>query len=150
MVEGNYTGRLDLSAQSKRILSDGACRVTVTPDSSGLFAIAYRAGLPILAGPESTGWLHEELALLVSEGLSPLAALQAATLNPAKFLRATDSLGTVAVGKLADLVLLDADPLASITNTTRVRAVVADGNYFDREAIDQFMKTRGNLWRSYC
>ena len=85
-----------------------------------------------------------ELALSVAEGLAPLHALQSATLNPAKMLHGTDSLGTVAPGKLADLVLLDADPLADITNTTTVRAVIANGRYFDRTALDRMMaKVRG-------
>jgi hypothetical protein len=75
----------------------------------------------------------------VIEGLPPLAALQSATLNPAKMLNATDSLGTVAAGKLADLVLLDANPLADITHTTMIRAVVANGRYFDRAALDQLL-----------
>ena len=78
----------------------------------------------------------EELVFLVEAGLTPLEALQAATLNPAKFFHATDSLGTVATGKLADLVLLDADPLADIHNVLKVRSVVANGRYFDRFAID--------------
>jgi imidazolonepropionase-like amidohydrolase len=73
---------------------------------------------------------------MVPMGLTPLEALQTATLNPAKFLHATDSLGTVAPGKLADLVLLDANPLADITNTAMIRAVVANGRYFDRAALD--------------
>ena len=80
-----------------------------------------------------------ELELYVAEGLTPLEALQTATLNPAKLLHATGSLGTVAPGKLADLVLLDADPLADITNTTTIRAVVANGRYFDRAALDQLL-----------
>ena len=83
--------------------------------------------------------LHDELRLLVAAGLTPLEALQAATLNPAKMLYTTDSLGTVAPGKLADLVLLDADPLADITNTTTIRAVVANGRYLDRVALDRLM-----------
>jgi imidazolonepropionase-like amidohydrolase len=105
-----------------------------------------RTGLPILAGAdamsmESKGFsLHAELAMYVAEGLSRRHALQAATLNPAKFLHATDSLGTVAPGKLADLVLLDADPLADITNTTTIRAVVANGRYFDRAALDSLLR----------
>ncbi len=78
----------------------------------------------------------EELLFLVEAGLTPVEALQAATLNPAKFLNATDSLGTVAAGKLADLVLLDANPLADITNVLKLRAVVANGRYFDRSALD--------------
>lgn len=80
--------------------------------------------------------LHAELAAYVAEGVTPLAALQSATINPAKALRLTDSLGTVAAGNLADLVLLDANPLDDITNTTMIRAVVANGRYFDRAALD--------------
>jgi hypothetical protein len=80
--------------------------------------------------------LHVELAMYVAEGLTPLAALQTATINPAKVLHATDSLGTVAAGKLADLVLLDANPLEDITNTTMIRGVVANGRYYDRAALD--------------
>jgi imidazolonepropionase-like amidohydrolase len=78
--------------------------------------------------------LHDELALLVEAGLTPMQALQTATLNPAIFLNATDSLGTVETGKLADLVLLDADPLADIHNTTRISAVVLNGQLLDAPA----------------
>ena len=63
-------------------------------------------------------------------------SLQAATLNPARALRATDSLGTVAAGKLADLVVLEANPLADVANVAAIRAVVANGRYFDRMALD--------------
>ena len=102
-------------------------------DSLGAMHIMQRVGLPILAGtdrqapPLGLGEIHVELAIFVAEGLTPLTALQSATLNPAKMLRATDSLGTVAPGKLADLVLLDADLLADITSTTTICAVVANG-----------------------
>jgi imidazolonepropionase-like amidohydrolase len=108
-----------------------------------------QVGVPILAGtdcgapvmkmqPPGFG-LQTELALYVAEGLSPLEALQTATLNPAKALHATDSLGTVAKGKLADLVLLDANPLADITNITLIRAVVANGRYYDRANLDKML-----------
>jgi len=72
----------------------------------------------------------------VRSGLSPLEALRAATYNPAEFFNALDSLGTVSRGKLADLVLLEADPLADIRNTRRISAVVANGRVFDRAALD--------------
>ena len=80
-----------------------------------------------------------QLVHYVTEGLTPLEALQAATLNPAKMLHGTDLLGTVAAGKLADLVLLDGNPLADITNTTTIRAVVANGRYYDRAALDSLL-----------
>jgi hypothetical protein len=118
-------------------------------DSLGVLRLMQRAGVPILTGTDAGAGpvrkippgfnLHTELALQVAEGLSPLTALQSATLNPAKMWRATDSLGTVAAGKLADLVLLDADPLVDITNTTTIRAVVANGRYFDRAALDSLL-----------
>lgn len=117
--------------------------VPANPDTLhfGYLKIPGEVGLPILVGGD-TGWpdagfkTHSDMAILVDRGLTPLAALQAATINPARAIRATDSLGTVAAGKLADLVLLDANPLADITNTTMIRAVVANGRYFDRAALD--------------
>ena len=75
-------------------------------------------------------------AVPIASERHPLAALQAATINPARAIQGTDSLGTVAAGRLADLVLLDANPLADITNTTQISAVVANGRYFDRAALD--------------
>ena len=76
-------------------------------------------------------WLHDELALFVRAGLSPLQALQTATSEPAAYLAATDSLGSLGVGKIADLVVLDADPLRDIGNTRKVNAVIANGVLYD-------------------
>jgi hypothetical protein len=91
----------------------------------------------ILGVPLEPGFsLLQEIVLMVGGGLTPLQALQSATLNPAKLMKATDSLGTVAPGKLADLVLLDANPVADIRNVLKVRAVVANGRYFDRPILD--------------
>ena len=83
--------------------------------------------------------LHEELELLVEAGLTPPEALRTATINPARVLGLADSLGSVEVGKLADLVLLDADPLADIRNTQRIRAVVADGRLYRRADLDRLL-----------
>ena len=83
--------------------------------------------------------LHEELARLVEAGLTPLAALQAATRNPARVLGLADSLGSVEPGQLADLVLLDANPLEDIRNTQRIRAVVADGRLYRRDSLDRLL-----------
>jgi imidazolonepropionase-like amidohydrolase len=85
---------------------------------------------PLRNSPPGFG-LHEELGWLVRAGLSPFDALRAATLEPARFLGKLDSLGTVEAGKLADLVLLDANPLVDIGNTRRVVFVVADGRLFE-------------------
>jgi len=92
------------------------------------------AGLPVMAGTDlgSAGIipgesLHDELALLVTAGYTPAAALRAATLNPAIYLGAQDSLGRVSAGYVADLVVLDADPLTDIRNTRRIVAVVRAG-----------------------
>lgn len=105
------------------------------------------AGVKLLAGTDvpqafvSPGFsLHDELELLVRSGLTPLEALRTATYNPPEFLGALDSLGTVAEGKLADLVLLDADPLADIRNTRRISVVIADGRVFDQAARAELLK----------
>jgi imidazolonepropionase-like amidohydrolase len=107
------------------------------------------AGVGILAGTDDSNpyvipgfSLHDELALLVAAGLTPMQALQAATLNPAKFFGRLDTLGTVETGKLADLVLLDADPLADIRNTTRINAVVVNGRLLDRKDLDGILRPR--------
>lgn len=103
-----------------------------------LVGAMHRAGVGILPGtdaplrnsPPGFG-LHEELAILARAGLSPFEVLRAATLEPARFLGLLDSLGTIEPGKLADLVLLDANPLTDIRNVRRVSAVVANGRLLD-------------------
>jgi hypothetical protein len=105
------------------------------------------AGVKLLAGtdmPQAFVYpgfsLHQELELLVRSGLTPLEALRTATYNPAEFLGALDSLGTVAQGKVADLLLLDANPLDDIRNTRRVAVVIANGRVFDQAARAQLLK----------
>jgi imidazolonepropionase-like amidohydrolase len=84
--------------------------------------------------------LHDELALLVAHaGLTPLEALRAATIGPARVAGGADSLGSIAPGKLADLVLLDGDPLVDVANTRRIRAVIANGRLLDRAALDAML-----------
>lgn len=105
-----------------------------------------KAGVPILAGTDTgnpfcfPGFsLHDELALLVIAGLTPSEALRSATLNPAKFFGLDKTMGTIEEGKIADLVLLDANPLLDIRNTQRINAVVANGRFFDRKALDKML-----------
>ena len=97
----------------------------------------HRAGVKILAGTDTPNpWvfpgtsLQEELELLVQAGLTPAESLRASTLRPAEFVDAASRLGTVSAGKMADLVLLSADPLAGIANTRRIEAVMVDGRLY--------------------
>ncbi len=106
----------------------------------------HAAGVPMLAGTDLpnaclvAGFsLHDELAALVSAGLTPRDALVAATTAPATFLKRNDVLGRVATGQMADLILLDADPLVDINNTRRIQAVIANGRAFDRAALDSML-----------
>jgi imidazolonepropionase-like amidohydrolase len=108
----------------------------------------FRAGVAMLAGTDAgnpfcfPGFsLHDELALLVEAGMSPLGALQAATRNAALFMSTSDRYGSIAPGKIADLVLLDADPLRDIRNTSKISEVFKAGKEFDRAALDQMLKT---------
>ncbi|HVF67494.1 MAG TPA: amidohydrolase family protein, partial [Pyrinomonadaceae bacterium] len=106
----------------------------------------HRAGVKILAGTDTMNSycfpgfsLHDELGLLVEAGLSPLEALRTATVNPAKYLGLSNELGTIEKGKLADLVLLEANPLENIGNTKRIAAVVANGRLLTKEALEKML-----------
>ena len=106
----------------------------------------FDAGVPLLTGtdapmrnsPPGFG-LHEEMLEFVRSGLTPAAALRSATYEPARYLGALDSLGTIAPGKLADLVLLDGDPLVRIENAGRIAAVLTRGRVYDRAALDRML-----------
>ena len=108
----------------------------------GLVGVMYRAGVGILAGtdaplrnsPPGFG-LHQELELFARAGLSPFDVLRVATLEPARHLGMLDSLGTIAPGKVADLVLLSADPLADVRNLRRIVSVVANGRMWDPRTL---------------
>ena len=104
------------------------------------------AGVQLLAGTDTANpfcfpgfSLHDELGFMVQAGLTPLEALQTATINPAEFLGLTKSYGTVEKGKVADLVLLGRNPLENIANTKSIQAVVSNGRLFDRAALDRML-----------
>jgi len=105
-----------------------------------------KAGIQFLAGTDFDNHylypgfsLHDELRLFVDAGFSPLEALQTATINPAKFLGAIDSLGTIEKGKIADMVLLDANPLTDIRNTQQINAVFVNGKYLSKETLQAML-----------
>ncbi len=108
----------------------------------------FRAGVPFMAGTDTAAGvhvfpgfsLHDELALFVRAGLTPLQALQTATRNPALFLNRLADRGTVEKGKRADLAPLDANPLEDIANTRKIRAVVLAGRYFARPDLDRMLR----------
>src|SRR5213592_2842844 len=111
-----------------------------------LVGLLHRAGVPMLAGTDVLNpycflgfSLHDELALLVQAGLTPMQALQAATRNPARYMGREKELGIIETGKLADLVLLDANPLKNIANSRRIAAVVVGGKLFSRSSLDTML-----------
>jgi imidazolonepropionase-like amidohydrolase len=104
-----------------------------------------QAGVTLLAGTDIAAdrvpgfSLHDELDLLAEAGLTPLQVLQAATLNPAKFMRRTADYGTVEPGRMADMLLLDADPVRDVRALHGIAAVVLHGELLDRTALDRLM-----------
>ncbi len=106
-------------------------------EETGLVAMMQRTGVGLLAGTDlppnaKGGTIHDELAALVSAGLTPMQALETATRNPAEFLGKLDSVGTIERGRSADLVLLDANPLDNIQNTKRISTVILQGRIVPR------------------
>jgi imidazolonepropionase-like amidohydrolase len=103
-----------------------------------------RAGVRIIAGTDGVGagkllpgfGLQHELELLVQAGLTPVQAIQAATINAARALRKEQDLGSIEAGKFADVVILNADPLMDIRSAANINAVVAGGRLLDRKALD--------------
>jgi imidazolonepropionase-like amidohydrolase len=111
-----------------------------------IIRMMHRAGIQFLAGTDLgnaylfPGFsLHDELELLVRAGLTPKEALETATGNPAKFLGISATLGTVEKGKLANVVLLEANPLENISNTKRIHAVVVNGRYLPKEKLQKML-----------
>src|ERR1700684_1635317 len=107
----------------------------------------HRAGVPFMAGTDTApgvyimpGFsLHDALANFVEAGFTPMESLQTATSNPASFLGVEASLGSVEPGKVADMVLLSANPLEDIRNTRKISIVVANGQVLDRAALNQIL-----------
>ncbi|HEX6973653.1 MAG TPA: amidohydrolase family protein [Vicinamibacterales bacterium] len=126
--------------------ADYALNAAVANTAARAVGAMHAAGARVLAGTDTFdafvlpgSSLHRELALLVAAGLTPLEALQAATRDAAAFRGTSDREGTIAIGKRADLVLLDADPLRDIANVARVSAVLRGGRVFARADLDALL-----------
>ena len=140
---------LDKREKIRNKLKNRASRYKWGPWYMETVGLMYKAGVPLLAGTdcppnaEKTPGLalHFELEALVKAGVSTLAALQSATLNPAKFFAIEDDLGSLAVGRFADLLLLEKDPLEDITNTRSIVSVLSRGHYLDRQALDDLFES---------
>ncbi|MGE0812327.1 MAG: amidohydrolase family protein [Vicinamibacterales bacterium] len=145
-LKATYKGRVDRAA------ADDAAAVARRHDrferAARLLPLLQRAGVTILAGTDA-GFLnsfnypgiglHDELEVLVQYGLTPQQALAASVVNGPAFLGASERAGAVAVGKTADLLLLDRNPLDDIRATRAIRAVVLKGQYLDRAALDDLL-----------
>jgi tetratricopeptide (TPR) repeat protein len=137
---------------TNRTSEDYAMSNRIYQKTMEVIQIMKSAGVNFLAGTDAIipfcfyGFsLHDELALLVEAGLTPMEALQSATLNPAVFMGTDQSLGTVEKGKLADLVLLDANPLENIGNTKRIAAVILNGELFEKLQLEAMLANAEKL-----
>ena len=106
-----------------------------------------KAGVKLLAGSDCGVFgvhygfgLHDELELLVEAGLTELEALQTATLNAAEYANKSDSYGNIKIGFIADLILLEANPLDNISNTKQIYSVLSNGKFYDRQSLDTILK----------
>jgi imidazolonepropionase-like amidohydrolase len=124
-------------ADYRRTIADLYTRVATAAHTARVsFLVGSDLGNTLVFPGSST---HDEMELLVRAGLTPMEALQAATIGPARYLHAADTLGSIGIGKVADLVVLDANPLEDIANVRRVNAVVRAGTLLDRAALDRLL-----------
>jgi len=137
---------------SSRTAGDNALARRVFQKQLEVVGMMKRAGVDFIAGTDTANpyvfpgfSLHDELALLVQAGFTPMEALQAATRDPARYLGLLDSVGTIEKGKIAELVLLDANPLAEIGNTRKINAVVVGGTLITRPELDKMLADVASL-----
>jgi len=138
-IRQSWTNAPLLYLLSSLLLGAGATQRRAFEKDLELVGRMQQGGVRILAGTDTgnpyvmPGFsLHDELQLLVKSGLTPLEALQTATIRPAEYFG-------IAEGKLADLVLLKANPLKDIANTQKIDSVVAAGRYFTRYDLDKLL-----------
>jgi len=136
------------AAREKPVITpaDLADQKAIFAEYKEVVRMANSAGVVIVTGSDIAAeripgfTLQDELALLVESGLTPMQALQAATINSATVTKRDKDLGSIDAGKLADLVLLNADPLADIHNTSKIDAVIVDGKLLRRAVLDELLR----------
>ncbi|ALW84307.1 hypothetical protein AUC43_03860 [Hymenobacter sedentarius] len=150
-IQATYTRRLASARQQSAAAQ--AFSKKLEAKFFSLVPLMQAAGVPILAGSDSGPFnsfiypgasLQDELILLVQAGLTPAQALQAATINGAKFMGVADRTGTIAPGKDADLLLLTANPLENIANVKRIDAVVSRGKAYPAAALSNMLRAIRN------
>ena len=105
--------------------------------------LLHKNNVPMLAGTDFPNpycfpgfSLHDELQLMNQAGLTPLEVLQTATISPAKYLNKTDSLGTIAPNKYADILLLAENPLTDISNTKKIEGLLVNGKFYNKQDME--------------
>jgi len=147
-LKATFTGRVERAAKDD---AEAVARRHARYEKSvTLLPLLREAGVRIIAGTDA-GFLnsfnypgiglHEELEVFVSGGLTPLQALQAATLAGPAFLGKSDAYGAVTAGRTADLAILDRNPLEDITATRAIRGVVLHGRHLSRPVLDGLLET---------
>jgi hypothetical protein len=147
-LKATYAGRVERAARDDAAAV--ARRQVRYEKSVTLLPLLREAGVRIIAGTDA-GFLnsfnypgiglHDELEVFVNGGLTPLQALQAATLAGPAFLGKSDAYGAIAPGRIADLAILDRNPLVDIRATRSVRGVVLHGRHLNRAALDALLET---------
>jgi imidazolonepropionase-like amidohydrolase len=135
----SFSWMLDLSPELRELHARAARQARETTAKLARAGVTLGTGTDIWQVPAG---VHMELEELVAAGLSPLEAIRAATGSSARIVGAERDLGTIAPGKFADLVLLDADPSTDVRNTRRIWAVVQNGKVVDRAAIARDYRVR--------
>lgn len=147
-LQATYAWRVERAAKDDAAAI--ARRHAVYEKNASLVPMLQNAGVSILAGTDA-GFLnsfnypgvglHDELKIYVDAGLSPLHALQASVVNGPRFLGHSDRYGAIAAGKVADILILDGNPLVDISATRAIGGVVLKGRYLDRKALDDLLKS---------
>lgn len=135
-IRSRYINKLPPEASRERYI---AIRTRLIQD-------LWKAGVPLMAGSDSPQWfnvtgfaIHNEIENLVVCGLTPYAALQTATINPAKYLKVDNRKGSIAVGLDADLLILSQNPLADIRNARKIDAIFKAGKHYDSKAVQKLL-----------